>query len=85
MCEGEGSRTNATTTPNVDAVIDETEDTFGESEFVDDEHPVSDDDDLYDNYVDNKEWVGIRSKKDKDKGVEEENITMNYVQGYNDV
>lgn len=81
MCEGEGSRTNATATPNVDAVIDETEDTFGESGFVDDEHPISDDDDLYDNYVDNKEWVGIRSKEDKEKGVEEENITMNYMQG----
>ncbi|KAJ9702962.1 hypothetical protein PVL29_004634 [Vitis rotundifolia] len=57
VCESEGSKTNVTVTPNVDAIINEAKDTFGESEFVDDEHPLSDDDDLYDNYVnDNKEW-----------------------------
>ena len=37
MCECDDSRIKATTTPNVDKVIDEVVDTFGESEFLDDE------------------------------------------------
>ena len=37
MCEGDDSRIKAATTPNVDKVIDEVVDTFGESEFLDDE------------------------------------------------
>ncbi|KAL6328981.1 hypothetical protein AAG906_007271 [Vitis piasezkii] len=78
VCEGKDSRTNAAATPNVDEV----EDSSKESEFVDDEYIVSDDDDLYDNYVDvDEEWVGIKSNEEKKKGVEEENITMNDVEG----
>ena len=35
-------------------------------DFVDDNYPISDNDDLCDNYVDdNEKWVGIRVKEDK--------------------
>ncbi|KAL6333458.1 hypothetical protein AAG906_028643 [Vitis piasezkii] len=55
-------------------------DSFGDSDFIDNGYPVRDDDDLYDNYVDaNEEWVGVRGKEDKWKGVEEEYTTMNDV------
>ena len=82
VCEGKDSRTNAEATPNVDEVVDEAEDSSKESEFVDDEYTVSDDDDLYDNYVDaDEEWIGIKSNEEKKKGVEEENMTVNDVEG----
>ena len=82
VCEGKDSRTNAAATPNVDEVVDEAEDSSKESEFVDDEYTVSDDDDLYDNYVDaDEQWIGIKSNEEKKKGVEEENMTVNDVEG----
>ena len=82
VCEGEDSRINVATTPNVDEVVDKAEDSSKQSEFVDDEYSISDDDDLYDNYVDaNEEWVRVKNNKEKDKGVEEENIiTVNDVE-----
>ena len=50
-------------------------------DFVDDNYPISDNDDLCDNYVDNNEkWVRIRVKEDKSKRVEEESLTMNDVE-----
>ncbi|KAL6344299.1 hypothetical protein AAG906_037870 [Vitis piasezkii] len=80
--KGEDSRTNVATTPNVDKVVDETEDSASNGEFVDDEYSVSDVDDLYDNYVDaNEEWVGVKSNEEKDKRVEEENIIVNDMKG----
>ena len=66
VCEGEDSRINVVTTPNVDEVVDEAEDSSKQSEFVDDEYSISDDDDLYDNYVDaNEEWVRVKNNKKK--------------------
>ncbi|KAJ9700953.1 hypothetical protein PVL29_006333 [Vitis rotundifolia] len=82
VCEGEDSKNNGATTPNVDEVVDEIENSSSEGEFVDDEYSVSDDDDLYDNYVHaNEEWVGVKSNEEKDKRVEEENIIVNDVKG----
>ena len=94
VCEGENYTTNVELKPNVDQ-IPQYEDKNGsnykeaerdsseDSDFIDDEYLVSDDDDLYDNYVDvNEEWVGpvrVGGKEDKEKGVEDEYRTMNDV------
>ncbi|KAJ9675836.1 hypothetical protein PVL29_024670 [Vitis rotundifolia] len=92
VCEGEDYTTNVEPKPNVDQTpqyedkggldYEEAErDSFGDSDFIDDEYPVSDDDDLYDNYVDaNEEWVGVKGKEDKEKGVEGEYTIMNDVE-----
>ena len=86
VCEGEDSQTNVAATSNVDEVVDETEDSSSEGEFFYDEYSVSDDDALYDNYVDaNEEWIGVKSNAEKDKGVEEENIIVNDVEGEENV
>ncbi|KAJ9693795.1 hypothetical protein PVL29_009656 [Vitis rotundifolia] len=76
------SNTNVAATPNVDEVVDEAEDSSSESEFFYDEYSVSNDDDLYDNYVNaNEEWVEVKSNGEKDSRVEEENIIVNDVGG----
>ncbi|KAJ9702864.1 hypothetical protein PVL29_004558 [Vitis rotundifolia] len=97
VCEGEDYMTNTKSEPNVDQTpqyedkggsdYEKAEkDSFGDSDFIDNEYPISDDDDLYDNYMDaNEEWIGVGGKEDKEKRVEEGYTTMTDVEDEKDI